>query len=64
MKGPEFLENKVEEALQLLSAQNELLEKQVLMMEEFLARMANMQAEQNLSSFLQDEKNGDDLGAF
>lgn len=64
MSTSKFLENKVEEALQLLSAQNELMDKQLLLMEEFLARFANMQAEHNLAHYVQDAKAKDRQSAF
>lgn len=42
MSDAQFLENKVEEALQLLSAHTEILEKQTVLMERMAAAMASM----------------------
>ena len=63
MSEKEFLHNKIEEALQLLAAHNELVEKQTEMIEELLARMANMQAEQYLASYLKDHEQGKTIAA-
>ena len=64
MSNQDFYENKMEEVLQLLSAQNELIEKQTLLMEEFLVRLANIQAEHSLQAYLQDERQKGNIGAF
>ncbi len=54
MSNNEYFENKVEEALQLLSAHSELLEKQILLMEELIARISNVEAERSLNEYLQE----------
>ncbi len=52
MSDIEFVRNKVEELIQLLSVNNELLDKQNVLIEQFLNRAANLEAERELKAFV------------